>query len=106
MPEAQALHYNIDCRVPSSIPAVDDAEVAKFSRMANAWWDPRGPMAPLHSMNPIRVKFCRNVLSKHFRYSLINLAHSDTDKVVTLPARFCLLYCMLKDASVDLYATQ
>ena len=96
----------LDCRVPSSIPAIDDAEVAKFSRMASAWWDPRGPMAPLHSMNPIRVKFCRNVLSKHFRYSLINLDYSHTDRDVSLPARFCLLCCVLKHYPVNLYATQ
>jgi len=32
-----------------------DAEIARFDRLAQRWWDPRGPMAPLHRMNPVRV---------------------------------------------------
>ncbi len=31
------------------------AEIDKFSRLAARWWDPRGPMRPLHQMNPVRV---------------------------------------------------
>ena len=31
------------------------SEVAKFDRLAARWWDPRGPMAPLHAMNPART---------------------------------------------------
>jgi len=31
------------------------AEVAKFDALAATWWDPRGPMAPLHAMNPARM---------------------------------------------------
>ena len=31
------------------------AEIAKFDRLAAAWWDPKGPMAPLHAMNPARM---------------------------------------------------
>lgn len=30
-------------------------EIAKFDRLAARWWDPRGPMAPLHAMNPARM---------------------------------------------------
>ncbi|MDW8313426.1 MAG: bifunctional 2-polyprenyl-6-hydroxyphenol methylase/3-demethylubiquinol 3-O-methyltransferase UbiG [Rhodovarius sp.] len=33
----------------------DAAEVAKFDALAARWWDPRGPMAPLHAMNPLRT---------------------------------------------------
>ena len=29
-------------------------EIAKFDALAADWWDPRGPMAPLHAMNPLR----------------------------------------------------
>jgi 2-polyprenyl-6-hydroxyphenyl methylase / 3-demethylubiquinone-9 3-methyltransferase len=32
-----------------------DAEIAKFDRLAARWWDPNGPMAPLHRMNPVRI---------------------------------------------------
>ncbi len=30
-------------------------EVGKFNRLADQWWDPAGPMRPLHQMNPLRV---------------------------------------------------
>jgi len=31
------------------------SEIAKFDALADRWWDPRGPMAPLHAMNPARM---------------------------------------------------
>lgn len=31
------------------------SEVAQFDRLAQAWWDPAGPMRALHAMNPLRV---------------------------------------------------
>ena len=31
------------------------AEVARFDALAGRWWDPDGPMRPLHRMNPLRV---------------------------------------------------
>jgi 2-polyprenyl-6-hydroxyphenyl methylase/3-demethylubiquinone-9 3-methyltransferase len=46
--------------------SVDDAEVAKFSAMAEEWWDPTGKFAPLHKFNPVRLSFIRNVAAKHF----------------------------------------
>ena len=30
-------------------------EIAKFNRLAAEWWDPAGPMAPLHAMNELRT---------------------------------------------------
>lgn len=30
-------------------------EVGKFNRLAHRWWDPAGPMRPLHEMNPLRI---------------------------------------------------
>ena len=35
--------------------AAAPGEVARFDALAAQWWDPRGPMAPLHAMNPLRV---------------------------------------------------
>jgi 2-polyprenyl-6-hydroxyphenyl methylase / 3-demethylubiquinone-9 3-methyltransferase len=37
------------------VSSIDSAEIAKFSRLAQQWWDPAGPMRPLHRMNPLRV---------------------------------------------------
>jgi 2-polyprenyl-6-hydroxyphenyl methylase/3-demethylubiquinone-9 3-methyltransferase len=35
--------------------AVDRAELDKFRAMARRWWDPHGPLRPLHLMNPVRI---------------------------------------------------
>ena len=37
--------------------SVTTSEVAKFGRLADRWWDPAGPMRPLHAMNPLRVEW-------------------------------------------------
>ena len=37
--------------------SLQDAEVAKFDALAAQWWDPAGPMGPLHAMNPLRVSW-------------------------------------------------
>ncbi|WP_348766137.1 bifunctional 2-polyprenyl-6-hydroxyphenol methylase/3-demethylubiquinol 3-O-methyltransferase UbiG [uncultured Salinisphaera sp.] len=34
-----------------------NAELAKFGRMAEHWWDPAGEMRPLHDINPLRTDF-------------------------------------------------
>jgi 2-polyprenyl-6-hydroxyphenyl methylase / 3-demethylubiquinone-9 3-methyltransferase len=33
----------------------DPAEIARFGGLAEGWWDPTGPMRPLHRMNALRV---------------------------------------------------
>lgn len=43
--------------VPVRPSNVDPAEVAKFSALANRWWDPDGPQAPLHVLNPARLGY-------------------------------------------------
>jgi 2-polyprenyl-6-hydroxyphenyl methylase/3-demethylubiquinone-9 3-methyltransferase len=45
---------------------IDDAEVARFSAMADEWWDPRGKMAVLHKFNPIRLGYIRDAACKTF----------------------------------------
>ncbi|MDE0308242.1 MAG: bifunctional 2-polyprenyl-6-hydroxyphenol methylase/3-demethylubiquinol 3-O-methyltransferase UbiG [Acidiferrobacterales bacterium] len=36
---------------------VDNAEVDKFSSLAEQWWDPNGKFRPLHTLNPLRLQF-------------------------------------------------
>jgi len=36
---------------------VDAAEVAKFAAHGEAWWDPEGPFASLHRINPLRLNW-------------------------------------------------
>lgn len=43
-------------------PHFNQAEISKFNALAAEWWDPHGPMAPLHWMNPARLDFIRNHL--------------------------------------------
>ncbi|MGO9514166.1 MAG: bifunctional 2-polyprenyl-6-hydroxyphenol methylase/3-demethylubiquinol 3-O-methyltransferase UbiG [Steroidobacteraceae bacterium] len=41
----------------SSTRNADPAELAKFSALAQSWWDPNGPSKPLHDLNPLRLKY-------------------------------------------------
>ena len=41
-------------------------EIAKFSAMADSWWDPTGAFQPLHKFNPSRIRFVRDRLAAHF----------------------------------------
>jgi 2-polyprenyl-6-hydroxyphenyl methylase/3-demethylubiquinone-9 3-methyltransferase len=34
---------------------VSPQEIARFDALASRWWDPDGPMKPLHRMNPLRI---------------------------------------------------
>ncbi|HWV96385.1 MAG TPA: bifunctional 2-polyprenyl-6-hydroxyphenol methylase/3-demethylubiquinol 3-O-methyltransferase UbiG [Xanthobacteraceae bacterium] len=45
---------------------VDPAEIAKFSKLSAEWWDPRGKMAPLHKINPLRLGFIRDAACRKF----------------------------------------
>lgn len=40
-------------------PAFDADEAARFGEFAESWWDPDGPLGPLHAMNPARLAFIR-----------------------------------------------
>ena len=46
--------------------SVDTAEVERFGRLAADWWNERGPMAPLHKLNPVRVGYIRDQVAAHF----------------------------------------
>lgn len=41
-------------------------EIARFTAMAEEWWDPEGKFKPLHKFNPVRLGFLREALCKHF----------------------------------------
>jgi 2-polyprenyl-6-hydroxyphenyl methylase / 3-demethylubiquinone-9 3-methyltransferase len=46
----------------SSAPNVDPAELAKFSGLAQRWWDPNGPSKPLHDLNPLRLQYVQRIV--------------------------------------------
>jgi 2-polyprenyl-6-hydroxyphenyl methylase/3-demethylubiquinone-9 3-methyltransferase len=45
---------------------VDEAEIERFTRMADQWWDPKGKFAPLHRMGAVRIGFLRDTAMRHF----------------------------------------
>ena len=45
---------------------VDPDEIARFSALAAKWWDPRGPMAPLHKFNPVRLTWIKGEICARF----------------------------------------
>jgi len=47
-----------------STAALDD--VARFTAIAERWWDATGDFAPLHKLNPSRLEFIRDHLCQHF----------------------------------------
>lgn len=40
-----------------ALPSLLPAEIDKFDRLAADWWNPFGPMAPLHAMNDLRTSW-------------------------------------------------
>lgn len=36
---------------------VDTGEISRFEALAAQWWDARGDMAPLHVINPVRLRY-------------------------------------------------
>jgi 2-polyprenyl-6-hydroxyphenyl methylase / 3-demethylubiquinone-9 3-methyltransferase len=43
----------------------DPAELAKFSALAQSWWDPAGPSKPLHELNPLRLRYIEQAVPLH-----------------------------------------
>ena len=41
-------------------------EIARFTAMAESWWDPEGKFKPLHRFNPVRLAHIRRVMAAHF----------------------------------------
>lgn len=40
-------------------------EIARFTTLAEAWWDPVGDFAALHRLNPVRLEFIRDHVCRH-----------------------------------------
>lgn len=48
-------------------PSIDDDEIAKFTAMADDWWNENGKFKPLHKFNPVRIGYVRNTICQHFK---------------------------------------
>lgn len=51
---------------------VDPAEIERFSRIADEWWDPTGKFAPLHRLNPVRIGYIRDRVAAHWQRDALN----------------------------------
>lgn len=51
---------------PAGTQGVSAAEVARFNALASRWWDRRGPMRPLHAMNPARIGWILSHTARRF----------------------------------------
>src|SRR5881398_1688972 len=42
-------------------------EAERFGAMAQDWWDPDGSSAMLHKLNPVRLKYIRDQVDRHWQ---------------------------------------
>jgi 2-polyprenyl-6-hydroxyphenyl methylase/3-demethylubiquinone-9 3-methyltransferase len=45
---------------------LDQDEVARFAALAEEWWNPSGPLKPLHRLNPLRLIYLKDAICKKF----------------------------------------
>ena len=41
-------------------------EIARFTQVADSWWDPKGDFKPLHQLNPYRIDYIVQHVCHHF----------------------------------------
>ncbi|MDX2072930.1 MAG: bifunctional 2-polyprenyl-6-hydroxyphenol methylase/3-demethylubiquinol 3-O-methyltransferase UbiG [Alphaproteobacteria bacterium] len=46
--------------IPGPAKTVDSDEIARFSAIADEWWNERGKFAPLHRINPLRITWIKD----------------------------------------------
>lgn len=52
--------------IKQATDSVDAAELARFAKLGDSWWDLSGPQSALHKLNPVRVGYLRNLFCSHF----------------------------------------
>src|SRR5258708_7996729 len=68
-----ATQQNSSTNPGGSGGTVDPAEIAKFSKLSDTWWDPNGKMAPLHKINPLRLTYIRDAACRKFSRNVKSL---------------------------------
>lgn len=53
-------------RKTSPKSTVDEAEIRHFSKDSAHWWDENGPFKPLHRAGPVRLKYIKAQICRHF----------------------------------------
>src|ERR1700733_8141768 len=73
-PVSSSMAIQQNSQQNSSSGTVDPAEIAKFSKLSETWWDPNGKMAPLHKINPLRLSYIRDAACRKFERSVKSLS--------------------------------
>jgi len=47
-------------------PSIVPEEIEQFASQAGGWWDPDGPEAMLHKLNPVRLAYIRDRIDQHW----------------------------------------
>jgi 2-polyprenyl-6-hydroxyphenyl methylase/3-demethylubiquinone-9 3-methyltransferase len=42
------------------------SEIERFDRLSTTWWNPTGPMRPLHVVNALRQRHLLELIASHF----------------------------------------
>ncbi|MDP7375597.1 MAG: bifunctional 2-polyprenyl-6-hydroxyphenol methylase/3-demethylubiquinol 3-O-methyltransferase UbiG, partial [Alphaproteobacteria bacterium] len=43
--------------MPDTQSTIDADDISRFNSQAEHWWDPNGPMKPLHLFTPVRLEY-------------------------------------------------
>lgn len=57
--------YTTSVDIPARSSSVDEDDVSRFAHLSSEWWDERGALKPLHSLNKARVPWIRDTLGRH-----------------------------------------
>jgi 2-polyprenyl-6-hydroxyphenyl methylase/3-demethylubiquinone-9 3-methyltransferase len=52
--------------IASAATSALPSEVARFDRLSETWWDPAGPMRPLHVVNALRFDYLCELVAERF----------------------------------------
>ena len=55
---------------------INKAEIDKFSKIADEWWDPNGKFKPIHKFNPLRIEYI-----KKSNISYLNIGKTNGKKI-------------------------
>lgn len=50
----------------ASTATIDTAQAEHFGALAGDWWDPKGSSAMLHRLNPVRLRYLREQIDRHW----------------------------------------
>src|SRR5213075_2842687 len=53
--------------LPRTTTSIVPEEVKQFASHAGDWWDPDGSEAMLHKLNPVRLKYIRDMIDQHWQ---------------------------------------